>query len=127
MEVVTGRLTADAKVNTVKGDRQVVNFSIAINDRYKSKNGETKDNTRFVNCSYWTGIGIAPYLLKGGLVELAGRIDLNVWNDMDRKARGALTLHVTNIKLHGKSQKQETVVKSNSLTATTDTNEDLPF
>jgi single-strand DNA-binding protein len=81
MEVLTGRLTADAKVNTIKGDRQVVNFSIAINNRYKTKEGEVKENIRFVNCAYWTGIGIAPYL-KGGLVELAGRIDVNVWNDL---------------------------------------------
>jgi len=33
MEQITGRLTADAKVNTVNGDKQVVNFSIAVNDR----------------------------------------------------------------------------------------------
>jgi len=61
------------------------------------------------------------------LVELAGRIDLNVWNDMDEKARGALTLHVSNIKLHGKSQKQETVAISDSQTATTESKEDVPF
>jgi hypothetical protein len=26
---ITGRITADAKINTVKGDKEVVNFSIA--------------------------------------------------------------------------------------------------
>ena len=31
MELV-GRLTADAKVSTLKDERKVVNFSIAIND-----------------------------------------------------------------------------------------------
>ena len=36
MEII-GRLTADAKVNTLKGDRKVVNFSVAINESYKAK------------------------------------------------------------------------------------------
>ena len=125
METLTGRLTADAKVNTVNGDRQVVNFSIAINDRYKTKSGETKENTRFVNCAYWTGIGIAPYLLKGGLVELAGRIDLNVWNDPEGKAKGVLTLHVNNIKLHSKSKKQDPPQQTEQRPAAT--KDDLPF
>jgi single-strand DNA-binding protein len=127
MEVLTGRLTADAKVNTVKGDKQVVNFSIAINDRYKTKSGETKENTHFVNCAYWTGIGIAPYLTKGGLVELAGRVDFNVWNDMDGKAKGVLTLNVNNIKLHGKSKTQEGTTKRVEPLPAEETKDDLPF
>lgn len=127
METLTGRLTADAKVKTVRGDKQVVDFSIAINDRYKTKNGETKDSTRFVNCAYWTGIGIAPYLVKGGLVELAGRIDVNVWNDQQGNARGSLTLNVNNIKLHGKSQKQDAIAKKAEQQPLADTKDDLPF
>lgn len=81
METLTGRLTANANIKTLNGEKQAVNFSIAITDRYKTKAGKTKENTRFVNFYYWTGIGIAPYLLKGELIELAGRIDINVWKD----------------------------------------------
>ena len=126
METLTGRLTADAKVNTVNGDRQVVNFSIAINDRYKTKSGETKENTRFVNCAYWKGIGIAAYLLKGGLVELAGRIDLNVWNDQHGKAKAVLTLNVNDIKLLSKSKKQD-AAKQEQPQPAAETQDDLPF
>ena len=32
---ITGRLTADAVVQKVNSEKQVVNFSIAINDNYK--------------------------------------------------------------------------------------------
>lgn len=49
---VTGRLTADAVVRTVSGDRKVVGFSIAINDTFRS-NGEQKKITTFIDCSYW--------------------------------------------------------------------------
>lgn len=100
MELI-GRLTADAKVNTLKDDRKVVNFSVAINDRYKTKEGELKEVATFVNCAYWISPGIASYLTKGTLVELYGRIGVNAWNNMDGEARATLTLHVSNIKLHG--------------------------
>jgi single-strand DNA-binding protein len=47
-------LTADAKVNELKDNRRVINFRIAINDRYKTKDSnEIKTITTFVNCSYW--------------------------------------------------------------------------
>lgn len=100
MELI-GRLTADARVNTLKDDRKVVNFSVAINDRYRTKEGEFKEVATFVNCAYWISPGIAAYLTKGTLVELYGRIGVNAWNNMEGEARATLTLHVTNIKLHG--------------------------
>ncbi|MBS1738048.1 MAG: single-stranded DNA-binding protein, partial [Bacteroidetes bacterium] len=37
---LTGRVTADAKVTETKNGKKVTNFSIAINDRYKTKEGE---------------------------------------------------------------------------------------
>ena len=33
---MTARLTGDAKISTLKNDKQVVNFSVAINDSYKA-------------------------------------------------------------------------------------------
>ena len=41
MEII-GRLTTDAKRKTVSNDREVVSFSIAVNDSYKPKDGEMK-------------------------------------------------------------------------------------
>ena len=34
---LTGRITADAVIRTVKEEKQVVSFSIAINEYYKPK------------------------------------------------------------------------------------------
>ena len=35
--VLIGRLTKDAVVSQLKDDRQVVNFTLAVNDGYKPK------------------------------------------------------------------------------------------
>jgi single-strand DNA-binding protein len=61
MELI-GRVTADAKVNTLKDDRKVVNFSIAINDSYRTKGSEQRTQiTTYVQCAYWISESIAPF------------------------------------------------------------------
>lgn len=102
MEII-GRLTADAKVNTLKHDRKVVNFSIAVNDSYKTKGMEQPVKvTNYFNCSYWVNPAIAEHLTKGTLVELFGRIGINAWRNTEGEAKASLNFHVNYIKLHGK-------------------------
>ena len=126
MELV-GRLTADAQLSTVKGDRQVVNFSVAVNDSYKTKGSDVATKvTTFFNCSYWINPGIAAYLLKGALVELSGRISLNAWKNAEGEAKASLNFHVNAIKLHGKPD----AAGKQSIPAPADITEpvdDLPF
>ena len=110
MEIV-GRLTADAKVNTLKDGRQVVNFSVAVNDSYKPKGNEQAVKvTNYFNCSYWVNPAIAEHLSKGTLVEIYGRIGVNAWTNADGEAKATLNFHVNNIKLHGKSKGNATPV-----------------
>ncbi len=62
---MTARLTGDAKVSTLKNDRQVVNFSVAINDSYKVKGKEEPVQVvTCVQCDFWVNPGIAAYLTK---------------------------------------------------------------
>ena len=105
---ITARVTADAKVNTLKDERQVVNFNVAINDSYKPKDsGEIKKVATFIQCTYWINPAIAKYLTKGTLVELYGRIGVNAYKDMQGEPKASLTFHVNNIKLHGKGRAPE--------------------
>lgn len=125
MEII-GRLTADAKVNTLKDGRTVVNFTVAINDSYKPKGSDTATQvTQFINCGYWLNPGIVAHLTKGTLVELYGRIGVNAWNNTDGEAKASLTFHVNNIKLHGgKSGNKATAAETQPAATAT---EDLPF
>ncbi|WP_263361235.1 single-stranded DNA-binding protein [Flavobacterium collinsii] len=51
---ITGRIVKDASVFKVKQNREVVNFSIAVNDSYKPKDGtELKKIATYIKCSYW--------------------------------------------------------------------------
>jgi single-strand DNA-binding protein len=126
MEIV-GRLTADAKVSTLKDKRRVVNFSLAINDTYKPKGNEQPVKiTNYVNCSYWINPVIGEFLKKGTLVELSGRIGVNAWTNAEGEAKASLTFHVNNLKLHGgvAAAIKEKVTDAADVT---EPMEDLPF
>jgi len=125
MEII-GRLTANAKRKELADGRQVVNFSIAINDSFKPKGTtEVKHLTTFVDCSYWLNPGIAEYLVKGSIVQLSGSIGVRVYKNMDGEPKGHLTFHVNSIKLHGGGKKNETI--SEPPTENAAPADDLPF
>jgi single-strand DNA-binding protein len=97
---ITGRIVKDASVFKVKENREVVNFSIAVNDSYKPKGStETKKIVTYIDCSYWMSAGLAQWLKKGTLVQLFGRIGLNVYIGNDAQAHGSLTFHTSDIKI----------------------------
>lgn len=125
---ITARLTGDAKVTTVKNDKQVVNFNVAINDTYKAKG--TKEVTKmvtYVQCDYWVNPAMAQYLIKGTLVELQGRIGVSAYIGKEGEANASLTFHVNTIKLHGKAKtNQQTPVMDNTAVVV-DPTENLPF
>ena len=98
---ITGRVTADAQVRTLSENRKVVNFSVAVNDSYKAKNGERITQTEFFDCSYWLGTGIAQYITKGSIVELSGRVSARAWVDAQGQAKAGLNFHTAKITLHG--------------------------
>ncbi|MBS1550218.1 MAG: single-stranded DNA-binding protein [Bacteroidetes bacterium] len=134
MNTIVGRITQNAKINTLKNDKKVVNFSVAINDSYKTKQGERKEQTTYYNCSYWINAKIAEYLIKGTLVELSGRISSSAWIGKDGEIKSGLNFHTSNIKLHGGKQKYD----NNNYPATNqqsvndnpfadETDDDLPF
>lgn len=129
---ITARLTGNAEVKTLKDDRQVVNFNVAINDSYKPKGSDavTKPVT-YVQCAYWVNSNIAQYLTKGTLVELHGRIGVNAYNNMQGEAKASLTFHVNSIKLHGKPKYESNSTESTpapvAASAAAEPTDDLPF
>ena len=99
--VLIGRLTKDAVVAQLKDERQVVNFTLAVNDGYKPKGkDEWVKLTTFFNCAYWISTKIAERLKKGNLIELTGRMYVTTYKDMQGEAKATLNIHVDSIKVH---------------------------
>ncbi|QEC74731.1 single-stranded DNA-binding protein [Mucilaginibacter ginsenosidivorax] len=95
----TGRLTANAEVKAVKGNKQVINFTVAINQKWKNKDGEKKEKTAFVDCAYWRNSGIAEYLVKGAVVEISGWMEAQGYESKKDGIRARLICTCDTIKL----------------------------
>ena len=125
---LTARVTGDATISTLKNEKQVVHFNVAINGSYKPKgNTEVTKMVTYIQCSYWVNTNIAQYLTKGTLVELQGRIGVNAYKASDGEAKASLTFHVNSIKLHGKSGGSLQTPVIPIATAIKEPVEDLPF
>lgn len=129
---MTGRLTANAAVKQTKTGKELVSFSIAMNDNYRAKgSSEVTKIVTYVDCAYWRSTAVAPLLTKGTIVTLSGRIGVNAWNNAEGEARGQITCNVNEIKLQGGGAKFAAVA-TGSDTGTTTTRatpytDDLPF
>lgn len=122
--VLIGRVTKDAVVSQLKDERKVVNFSLAINDYYKPKGSDKGvSQTTYYDCSYWVNPTIATRLTKGSLVELNGRISVDVYKAMDGEPRARLKCHVNNVTIH-QSNKNTVSATSQPKAEPVD---DLPF
>ncbi|MCX2429878.1 single-stranded DNA-binding protein [Pedobacter sp. GR22-10] len=129
---IKGRLTADAKLQTTKTEKQVVNFSIAHNQGYKPKGQEYREEPVYFNCSYWLNPSVAEQLLKGALVEAKGRIGTWAYINKAGEPIAQLTFHVDDIEIKAYAKDREPYNIPVNMEATVpaigaDTSEDLPF
>ena len=78
-----GRLGKDPESRFTPTGKKVVQFSLAVSDRWKSAEGETKENTEWVNIEAWGRLGeiCTQYLKKGRLVFLEDRLKTDKVDD----------------------------------------------
>jgi single-strand DNA-binding protein len=80
-----GHLGKDPESKFTPTGKKVTHFSVAISNRWKSKEGETKEYTEWVNVEAWGRLGEVSqeYLKKGSLVYLEGRLKTEKYDDKD--------------------------------------------
>lgn len=129
---ISGRLTQDATVSTTTTGKEVVNFSVAVNDGYKNKQGEWVDDTAFIDCAYWRSTKPVSWLKQGLYVELTGQISARAWQEDNGNLRAGMNFKTSFIKpAWGTASKTDSVQASNKQQngspAKEDENDDLPF
>jgi len=94
--MLMGNLTRDPELRYTPNNTAVANLGLAINRRYKSGEGEQKEETTFIDCEAWgrTAEVINQYLKKGRPVYIEGRLKLDQWQDKDGGNRSKLKVVV---------------------------------
>ncbi len=85
--LIAGNLTRKPETKNLGGDKSVTNFGIAINERYKGKDGEMKESVVFLDVEAWnrTGQLVEQYLDKGSACFIEGKLKLDQWEDNGQK------------------------------------------
>jgi single-strand DNA-binding protein len=78
-----GRLGKDPDGKFTPTGKQVTHFSVAVTNRWKTRDGETKEFTEWINIEAWGRLGeiCKEYLKKGSLVYLDGRLKTDRYED----------------------------------------------
>jgi single-strand DNA-binding protein len=78
-----GYLGKDPESKYTPTGKKVTQFSVAISNRWKSKEGDAKEYTEWVNIEAWGRLGeiCGEYLKKGSLVFVEGRLRTDKYED----------------------------------------------
>lgn len=71
-----GRLGKDPETRYMPNGEAVASFSVAVGSQWKTKDGEKKESTEWVNCSAFGKLAeiVQSYLHKGSQVYVSGRL-----------------------------------------------------
>jgi len=80
-----GNLTKDPELRYTAQGTAVANFSIACNEKFKDKDGNTKEETEFVNIVVWKRLAetCGNYLTKGKQIYIEGKMQTRHYDDKD--------------------------------------------
>ena len=96
--LLMGNLTRDPQLSYTPSQTAVVDFGMAVNRRWTSRDGEKKEETCFVDCRAFGRIAenINKYLSKGRPVFVEGRLTFDSWMAQDGSKRSKHRVTVEN-------------------------------
>lgn len=107
--MLIGNAGKDPEMTTVKGDRKVAKFSLAVNEYSKNENGEKVTNTTWFNIVAWDQAAetLTKYLKKGNQVFVEGRLSVRQ-TEKDGIKYTNIDVVVQNFKLLNNKQEDST-------------------
>lgn len=78
-----GNLTRDVELRHTTSNLAIAKFSVAVNERYKDRDGNWQERANFIDCEMFgaRAEAFARYLSKGRPVFIEGRLRLDQWED----------------------------------------------
>lgn len=101
-----GNLTHDLEIKYTPSGIAVLEFSLAINRKWKDKEGNLKEEVSFIGCVAWqkTAELIAQYLKKGSGLFVEGRLNQESYEDKNGKKVSKTKVVVENVQFLGKKR-----------------------
>lgn len=101
--ILLGNLTRDPELRYLPSNTAVCEFGVAVNRRWRDKDGNQQDEVCFVDVSAWgrQGETIHQYMTKGRQILIEGRLKYDTWTAQDGTKRSKLSVVVENFTFVG--------------------------
>lgn len=102
--MLMGNITRDPQLKQLPSQTVVAEFGLAVNRRYRTSDGEEREETCFVDCSAFGKQAevLAEYAGKGKPLFVQGRLKYDTWEDKQNGAkRSKLSVVVENFQFVG--------------------------
>ncbi len=101
--ILVGNLTRDPQMSYLPSQTPVVELGLAVNRRWRSKEGEQREETCFIDC---TAFGrqaetLNQYMRKGNPILIEGRLQLDRWESQDGQKHSKHRVIVENFQFLG--------------------------
>ena len=105
--MLIGNVGRDPEVRYLDGNSgqaKVATFTLATTERYRDRNGETRENTEWHNIVAWrnTADVVERFVKKGTQVYIEGRIRTRSWDDQSGNKRYTTEIIADSLQLLGK-------------------------
>ncbi len=101
--ILVGNITRDPQLKYLPSQTAVCEFGLAINHRWRSADGEQKEDTCFIDCQVFgkQAETFNQYMTKGRSVLVEGRLQLDRWESQDGQKRSKHRVFVQSFQFLG--------------------------
>ena len=101
--ILVGNLTRDPQLSYTPNQTAVCEFGMAVNRKWRGKDGQQNEDTCFVECQAWSKTGeiINQYMSKGRPIFVEGRLTYSSWEGKDGQKHSRLRVTVENFQFLG--------------------------
>ncbi len=102
--IVIGNLGSDPEMRYTPNGQSVTSFNIASNRRYRTADGEQREETEWFRCSAFGRLADVcnQYLTRGQQIYVEGRLKGRSYTDRDGQPRYSLDITLTEMQMLGR-------------------------
>ena len=99
--ILIGNVGRDPEARTTPAGDNVTEFSVAVSERRRGRDGQQQEQTTWFRVSAWGKLGetCAQYLRKGSSVYVEGNLTQREYTDREGAARTSLDVRANEMKM----------------------------
>lgn len=94
--LLIGNIGQDAELKYTQGGTPVMNLRLAVTEKWRDKDGESKEKTEWIDVVMWgkRAEGICPHLKRGEKIHVMGTYQTREWEDKNGNKRRSTEVNV---------------------------------